>query len=126
MTYQETEAYIRSLPQEEQMDAIFEAQESIINLSNEEATDLLLSLLDILYDDLTGKSLETYFKHKASQEAADKALSLNASYLEQRLKQRNLLYVETDPKTKANKTYGTLRERIDKMTQSSNSPIKVR
>ena len=116
MTWQETEAHIRSLPKEEQMEAIFKARDSIGTLSKEEATNTLLSLLDILYDDLTGEAIQTYFGNQASNEAYETSQTLDAQYMSGCMKERGLLWTEKEGDKHVTK--GTLYERIEIMVKN--------
>ena len=97
------------------MEAIFKARDSIGTLTKEEATNTLLSLIDILYDDLTGEAIQTYFGNQASDEAYETSQTLNAQYMIDCMKERGLLWTEKEGDKHVTK--GTLYKRIEKMVE---------
>ena len=116
--WQELERALHALPTDKRLTMINNVIETLPQLEKEERAEALMAILNVLYDDLTGESLQTYFSTNHSEQAAEAALEIDPEYLEKRLKERGLLWIET--KGKIHNAVGTLRERIEVMVQNTN------
>ena len=97
--YKELTRALTVLPKDQMHQLINNCVESLPQLTPNERTDALLSILEVLYRDETGDDLNTYFSTPHSDAVMNAAIEMDKDYVNQRLTDRNLLYVETKGQT---------------------------
>ena len=115
--WQELDRALRSLPKDKMHSLISSVIASMPGLEKEERAEALMVILDVLYDDLTGVDLQTYFSTIHTEESAAAALDIDPEYFERRLKERGFLWIET--KGKIHTAVGTYRDRIEIMVENA-------
>lgn len=80
------------------------------HLDQKDAVEVLLSIIDAAYSNVD--LMQQYYTSEAAKAATTYIQTFDSNYIQQRLKDRNLLWVEKDMADKYN-TYGTLYERLN-------------
>ena len=116
--YEELLEVLRVLPRDQKHSMINNVIESLPSLTKEERTDALLSCLAAVFEDKMADDLETYYSTPRSEAAVQAVSELDPEYLEKRLRERNLLYVDTDSKGQY-KIGGYLADQIKIMVEAT-------
>lgn len=94
-TFEALSSYLRNITDEDELQAaVSTLLSSTPDLPPEEVIEIYISILDVLYDDLSGKRLEAYFTTKRSVAVADAALAIPVELLEKRLAETGLVLAD--------------------------------
>ena len=105
---------LSTVPRDQRHGIINSVIETFPNLTVEETAEALLEIIDRIYDDLSTQDLETYFSTPRSELAVKAVMDIEVSYLERRLKERGMLWVETK-RGGDKQVVGSILTRVEKM-----------
>ena len=105
---------LSTVPRDQRHGIINSVIETFPNLTAEETAEALLEIIDRIYDDLSTQDLETYFSTPRSELAVKAVMDIEVSYLERRLKERGMLWVETK-RGGDKQVVGSILTRVEKM-----------
>lgn len=108
---------LRALPRDKRHIMVSNVIETLPQITPTERVDAILSILDALYDDTMGDDLQTYFSTSHSEAAITSLSEIDVEYLDKRLKERGLLWVES--KGSNNVAHGTFVERLETMVKNN-------
>lgn len=111
---------LHALPKDKMHSMINNVLECMPQLTAEERAEAILSILDAVYSDLSGDDIQTYFGTPHSDDVANAVAEIEPEYLERRLKERGLLWVDTDSKGN-NVPKGAFLERLQEMVKNNPS-----
>lgn len=103
--YKELLRALKTLPKDQMHQLINNILESFPQVTPKKRGDAILSILEALYADLTGDDLNTYFSTPHSDSVVQAVVAIDKDFLELRLKERKLLWVETKGNNNTPKGY---------------------
>lgn len=118
--YLELERALKALPKDKMHSMINNVLACMPQLTTEERAEAIMSILDVIYNDPSGSDIQTYFATPHDDEIAAAVAEIDPEFMETRLKERNLLWTDTD--SKGNKVAkGSFLERLQAMVDSDKS-----
>ena len=107
---------LSTVPRDQRHGIINSVIETFPNLTSEEVVEALLEIIDRIYDDLSTQDLEVYFSTPRSELAVKAVMDCEVSYIERRLKERGMLWVETK-RGGDKQVVGSILSRVEKMIE---------
>lgn len=106
---------LKAVPRDQRHGIINSVVDTFPNLTKEELAEALLEIIDRIFDDVTTQDIEVYYSTPRSEEVVKATMELDPNYLERRLKERGMLYVETKRGEKV--VVGSILDRVKKMVE---------
>ena len=107
---------LSTVPRDQRHGIINSVIETFPNLTPEETAEALIEILDRIYDDLSTQDLELYFSTPRSDMAVRAVMDIEVDYIERRLKERGMLWVETK-RGGDKQVVGSILTRVEKMIE---------
>lgn len=115
--WKELDRALRTLPKDQMHGTINNVLQAFPGITPEERIEAILTILDNIYNDITGDNLQIYFSTSHSEDVAKSLLEVDPETMKKRLAERGLLEIVTN--SKGNVAKGSIVERLEKMVAYS-------